>query len=382
MAVEYCKSCSTDLPDGALYCPNCAQQVRCATCRDLIEPAWRACIACGTRIDGSTSDQTARKTLTDTQAVNTIEYHETARSRSLRANFTNTIGKSLSNTLNKVLSGRFEPIPVKKSSQVIDVKVEESQQPRLPMEIPSPPNTPSDLLSGTHEAPSLGDQTQQNLAALENIFRSDGDSLKLVDKRLGNSTQIDFARRLTCLFLYINELKGKGKIDRTVLATILRENDAFDHHTREWLSNNPKEIVSYEGEMVGLSNEGREFAIKALDEIRNSSEKPKRKPGKTAKKRKKQVKTSAVTNKGVPANKKRLQRRSDGRPGPGAVLDNLIEQGFFKERKTINDIISYCKDDLTYSYSRKELSVGLIRCIRNNKLKREKNANNHYEYQQ
>ena len=381
MAVEHCKSCSADLPDRALYCPSCARQVRCTTCRDLIEPAWRACVTCGARIDESTNDQIVKKTLTDTHAVNTIEYHETTRSRSLRANFTNTVGKSLSNTLNKVFSSRLEPTPVKKSISVMDAEVEESQQPLLPMEISPPLNTPSDLLSETHEAPSLEDQTRQNLATLENIFRSDGDSLRLVDKRLGNSTQIDFARRLTCLFLYFNELKGKERVVHATLTTILTENKAFDRHTRAWLSNNPNEIVSY-GETVGLSNEGREFAMKVLSEVRNPSEQPRRKLGKTVSNSKKKVKTSTPINERVTADKKRPQRRADGRPSPRTVLDDLIKQDFFKGKKTISAIISHCKDKLTYSYESRELSPALIRCIRDKKLKREKNTNNQYEYQQ
>lgn len=384
MAAEHCKSCSTDLPDGALYCPGCAQQIRCTTCRGPIEPAWRACVTCGTRTDESTNDQVAKRTLTDTQAVNTIEYHETARSRSLRANFTNTVGKSLSNTLNKVFSSRFEPTLVKKiRSPVVDAEVKKPQQPLLPMEIFQPSNTSSSLLSETQEVPSLDNQAQQNLAILENIFRSDGDSLKLVDMRLGNSTQIDFARRLTCLFLYVNELKGTDKIDHAILDTILDENDALNNHTREWLSNNPKELVSYgKGETVGLRNEGRELAIKVLSEIRNSSEQPKRKPGKTARNRKKQVKASTPTDKRVTTDKRKPQRRSDGRPGPGATLDDLIKQDFFKKGKTIGDIISHCKDNLTYSYKSQELATALVRSIRDEKLKRKKNTNNQYEYQQ
>ena len=387
MTVERCKSCSADLPDGALYCPGCAQQVRCTACRNLIEPAWQACITCGTRISELTNDQIIKETPTDPQAVNTIEYHETPRSRSLRANFTNTIGKSLSNALTRVLSNRFEPTRVKKiRSPVIDAEIEDPQQPLFPMEIPQPPNTPSGPPAlETQEAPSLGNQTQQDLATLERIFRSDGDSLKLVDRRLRNSTQIDFARRLACLFLYFNELKGKEKVVRTTLTTILTENDAFDRHTRAWLSNNPNEIVSYgetEGETVGLSNEGREFAIKVLSEIRNPSEQPRRKPGKTVSNSKKKVKTSTPINERATADKKRPQRRADGRPSPRTVLDDLIKQDFFKEKKTISAIISHCKDKLTYSYESRELSPALIRCIRDEKLKREKNTNNQYEYQQ
>ena len=227
----------------------------------------------------------------------------------------------------------------------------------------------------------MGNQTQQDLATLERIFRSDDDSLKLVDRRLRNSTQIDFARRLAYLFLYFNELKGKERVVRTTLTTILTENKAFDHHTRAWLSNNPNEIVSY-GETVGLSNEGREFAMKVLSEVRNPSEQPRRKLGKTVSNSKKKVKTSTPINERVTADKKRPQRRADGRPSPRTVLDDLIKQDFFKEKKTISAIISHCKDKLTYSYESRELSPALIRCIRDKKLKREKNTNNQYEYQQ
>jgi hypothetical protein len=69
-----------------------------------------------------------------------------------------------------------------------------------------------------------------------------------------------------------------------------------------------------------------------------------------------------------------------GRPGPGAIIKKLILSGFFKKPKTVQDIIDHCQSKLAYTYASSELSVGLTRALRNETLKRDKNAQNQFEY--
>ena len=68
------------------------------------------------------------------------------------------------------------------------------------------------------------------------------------------------------------------------------------------------------------------------------------------------------------------------RPGPGAILKKLIVDGFFKKPKTIQDIVSHCQSKLAYTYDTNEISTALTRALRNDTLKREKNAQNQFEY--
>jgi len=71
---------------------------------------------------------------------------------------------------------------------------------------------------------------------------------------------------------------------------------------------------------------------------------------------------------------------ASARPGPGAMIDKLIAKGFFKKHRVMVDIIKHCKNNLAYKYKATDFSPTLGRCIRNEKLKREKNKDGHFEY--
>lgn len=68
------------------------------------------------------------------------------------------------------------------------------------------------------------------------------------------------------------------------------------------------------------------------------------------------------------------------RLGPGAILNRLFEQGFFKAKRTIADIKKQCKSKFAYTYTTSELSVASARMMRDDKLDRDKNKENQYEY--
>lgn len=81
--------------------------------------------------------------------------------------------------------------------------------------------------------------------------------------------------------------------------------------------------------------------------------------------------------------KTRAKRVSKGgRPGPGTILNTLIEKEFFKKPRVVQDIINHCKSKTGYTYKTSELSVGLIRAIRKQSLKRSKNDQKQWEYYQ
>jgi hypothetical protein len=79
--------------------------------------------------------------------------------------------------------------------------------------------------------------------------------------------------------------------------------------------------------------------------------------------------------------KSRKQRVSKGgRPGPGAIVKQLSGEGFFKKPKTIQDIINHCQSKFAYTYNSSELAVSVTRALRGGSLKRQKNAQNQFEY--
>jgi hypothetical protein len=74
------------------------------------------------------------------------------------------------------------------------------------------------------------------------------------------------------------------------------------------------------------------------------------------------------------------RKKSLGGTGAVAILTQLAATDFFDTPKTINDILEHCKHNLARTFKANEFSGKLARMVRSNQLKREKNADNQYEY--
>lgn len=77
------------------------------------------------------------------------------------------------------------------------------------------------------------------------------------------------------------------------------------------------------------------------------------------------------------------RKKSGKKPvGQGAVatLEKLVEEGFFSEAKSINDIVQHCERNLARKFKTNEFSGKLGRLVRNETLTRNKNSDNQYEY--
>lgn len=82
--------------------------------------------------------------------------------------------------------------------------------------------------------------------------------------------------------------------------------------------------------------------------------------------------------------KKATSKKARGRPGPKAVVSQLLESGFFRTTRTISDVQKELKHRRGHSYTVQELSPALVRSIRDKdvSLKRERNDAGQYEYSQ
>lgn len=95
---------------------------------------------------------------------------------------------------------------------------------------------------------------------------------------------------------------------------------------------------------------------------------------------------SSATKKPKPKTRKSIQSASEkkgkktGKIGPATVLNELLTDGYFDKARTLNDIIDYCDKHKARKFKPNELSSPLARFVRNGRLKREKNAENQYEY--
>jgi hypothetical protein len=69
-------------------------------------------------------------------------------------------------------------------------------------------------------------------------------------------------------------------------------------------------------------------------------------------------------------------------PGAYTMITELLGSGFFKQPKTISDIVDHCAANRGHHYKANECSPALLRQLRDKKLKRQKNENRQYEYTQ
>ena len=98
-------------------------------------------------------------------------------------------------------------------------------------------------------------------------------------------------------------------------------------------------------------------------------------------KQKKGVKTKAkseVKQKEKATRSKRISK--GGRPGPIVIVKQLIEEGFFKTPKVVQDVVTHCLSEGGRNYKSGAVSIGLLRAARSKALQRRKNADGQFEY--
>lgn len=73
-------------------------------------------------------------------------------------------------------------------------------------------------------------------------------------------------------------------------------------------------------------------------------------------------------------------RRSSGRPGPKALLEDLLSQGLFDTPQTIASLIEFVERKRGHRYKATDFAPTLTRLLREDKLDRDRNADGQYEY--
>ena len=101
--------------------------------------------------------------------------------------------------------------------------------------------------------------------------------------------------------------------------------------------------------------------------------------GKKARRRREKVSSTAPGAKAKPVRK---SPRGSGSPGAYAMINELLGDGFFRTPKTIGSIVDHCRTALGHHYKANECSPALLRLLRDEKLKRQKNKDGQYEYTQ
>ncbi|MBE0639449.1 MAG: hypothetical protein IH598_13110 [Bacteroidales bacterium] len=78
---------------------------------------------------------------------------------------------------------------------------------------------------------------------------------------------------------------------------------------------------------------------------------------------------------------KEPKRRSTERPGPSAILRQLVDTDYFNTKRTIGDIVNHCVEFFKFEYKSTDLSGTLAKLAKDGILSREKNPeSNQFEY--
>jgi hypothetical protein len=356
-----CLKCGHNFPDLLTYyfCSSCAMQVRCKNCKELLEKEAKACSNCGARtVDNQTND-----------AVNNIEFEQKGDSKRFKANFTDFVGENLVHSL----SGLFLGTPGTKPNQNPF-----TNSAKIPSATTS--NQPAKKELSFEYAQEISEDEEDVNGVLSKIFKQDNDELSLINQRLKYTGKRDHAIRIALVALYGYSVIGKSQVSRNIINKMIQTAAVFDKNYVTWLGK-CDEIKKVDSDLLELNLPGRDAAIGILKEFVN--------PAIT----KGSVNFSALGNgkKGKGKKAKADGEITEGSPtksgsksssmSPAKMIDALIAEQYFTEKRRITDIIKYCKDVKGQSLDAPTLGVALLRKVKSQTIKREEHATDkQYEY--
>jgi hypothetical protein len=237
-------------------------------CRALLEPDAAACVECGVKT-GEAGPQSGTAAVTATGATvasgrNTLSFQEDKNNRRFDASLTDEAMQALGSVFGDLfahrgtvrLPPRIAGTQTKQAATIQGVTLAipaAVETPAVSNAEPTPPPTPA----STDGHPSKTD--------LATFFAENGDNLELIDNRLKASSQADYTRQLTYLFLYAHEAHGRMSVPERDLNTLLNAAKVMDANgnTRSWLRKRVG-IVDEGDSNVKLNAGGRDGAKKAL----------------------------------------------------------------------------------------------------------------------
>jgi hypothetical protein len=268
--MQSCPSCKGNLLDHGTHCPSCGVQARCKSCKELLTFGISFCVNCGTQIgEAGLTQVNGNGEHTTGPVFNIIEIDRDTRSSHFRAKVTDDAINSLSNPLTMYLAGQAG-LPVRRSQQpnVTDVTTDE-QQPLLPglaAEDGDQSAQEKAVGTGTQKALPAPKAEGSEIERLKELFRARDGELRLEEPQLKATGKLDYAQRLTYLFLYAHEKEGHESVLRSALNTILERADVLDAHAGAWIKKETKIVKEEDGAVVRLNAGGRREALKYLEE--------------------------------------------------------------------------------------------------------------------
>ena len=368
MNMDDCRSCKNELPERGSYCPSCGSLVRCRKCGDSLEIAARFCVSCGTSTEESemTAGFTDGRGKSAGYAQNVVEFEEDTRSRRFRASVSDRAIDSVSDPFAFFLAHRAgEQFKRRRRSPVGGTDDSQHSFPRFVKEddsIDIGTETAAENLSGRLLLPERSEAEQ-----LEGIFRRNTDGqLLLINSRLKQNSQRDFVKRLSVLFLLKYAMAGEEMVPREQLNKILEDAKVYDGNARQWIAN--ADLLSHDGDLIGLSLPGREWAEEVLREVADPNIETKWIVG--SKQSGRRGKTSA---KGSSHSKQKEEKKTQGKRSRGtsyyALVSKLIADDFFNQEHSGEEVRAELKR-MGYPFPLWRINEALVKHTKNEKLSR------------
>jgi hypothetical protein len=338
-----CINCNTNLSndDKMYFCPFCLTQIKCKSCNELLIKNAIGCLSCGTAILKDNSKLRSE--------LNQIEFEQKGDLKKFKATFTDNVGHELVSTFGNMVGVQ---IPKKKFFSLTNVK-------------PNNPITSFDD-SNIQEAEIIEGDDEIN-EGLNQIFRVDGENLVFQTSNYKEKTKLDKEIRMALLILLgYKHLHNSNEIKRKTLNEILKKSKLNTGNFRRWISKS-EEIVQLKGGIVTLTPSGVASAISVLSEVLNPNI------------------TEGIISFSKTSRAKRASSKENGQTGvrsaksPKSYLLKIIKEGFFKQRRSLSDIIEHLKNDHAVTFKTSDISGHMGKFVNGKTLKREKGIKG-YEY--
>ena len=327
--------------EKAFFCPKCLTQIKCKSCNEPLEENSIGCVVCGTPITNGTNQN---------KELNHIEFEQKGDTKKFKASFSDNVGQELVATFGgmvgvNVNKGKF--ISNTKKPSILDLNLN--------------PNQDEDVVDVEFTEDSELDE------ALKRVFKIDGESLIVQTSTFKSLSKLDKEKRISLLTLLGYKYLHKAEeIKRGTLTDVLKQFKLNSGSFRNWIGKS-EEIGQKSGGLIFLTPNGLTTAIEVLKEVVNPSiEKGSVKISKQKSTRRKSSDNSSESKKST--------------KGPKEYLLTLIKEDYFKQHRSLSDIVSHIKDTKAITFKTTDISGHMGKLVGNKTLKREKGESGNYEY--
>jgi hypothetical protein len=296
-----CQFCDQELPDGAKYCSRCGKQIICKECGEKLMADSTLCVFCGVEV-------VARSQV---KGMNHIKYTESEHEKSFEATFSDETAGNVVETY-----ARFLP-PVPQNTRVMNVTN----------------NTFTEVEEISNALPFVSEQKKQSdngSSQIDQVFKIRGENeIYLHETSLKASSKVDYAGRLTFLYLLYQQLHGVEEVKRTEVNNFLeRTGVTNDGSYRARMSKN-KSLYNINNGSYRLCRTGEERAKEYLEDVFSDDKNDNWKLGDRGK-------TNSKLNNGITSNKINQKQPSNKKAAKIVTDLNLIP----KDKSTLKDFMN------------------------------------------